>query len=65
MQAALKDAGVPATVQVEPDLNHLFQPAKTGGADEYAVIATTIDPRVLATVADWVNAQPPRGPRAR
>jgi hypothetical protein len=50
---------------VEPDLNHLFQPAKTGGADEYAVIATTIDPRVLATVADWVNAQPPRGPRAR
>ncbi len=65
MQAVLKDAGVPATVVVEPDLNHLFQPAKSGGADEYAVIATTIDPRVLATVADWVNAQPPRGPRAR
>lgn len=65
MQAALKDAGVPATVVVEPELNHLFQPATTGGADEYAVIATTIDPRVLATVADWVNAQPPRGPRAR
>jgi hypothetical protein len=65
VEAALKQAGAPATVVIEPDLNHLFQPARTGGPDEYAVIATTIDPKVLAAIADWVNAQPPRGPRAR
>ena len=65
VEAALKQAGAPATVVIEPELNHLFQPARTGGPDEYAVIATTIDPKVLAAIADWVNAQPPRGPRAR
>lgn len=59
IERALKEAGVPATVKVMPGLNHLFQPAKTGGLDEYAKIDVTMDPAVLATVADWVLAQPP------
>lgn len=60
IEKALGEAKVPVTVRVMPGLNHLFQPAKTGGLDEYATIETTIDPAVLQAVADWVLAQPPR-----
>jgi fermentation-respiration switch protein FrsA (DUF1100 family) len=63
--SALREAGVPATVRVMPGLNHLFQPAKTGGLDEYASIDTTVDPAVLEAVGDWVLAQPPRPPASR
>lgn len=65
IEKALAEARVPATVRVMPGLNHLFQPAKTGGLDEYASIDTTIDPAVLQAVADWVLAQPPRPPASR
>jgi fermentation-respiration switch protein FrsA (DUF1100 family) len=65
IEKALAEAKVPVTVRVMPGLNHLFQPAKTGGLDEYASIDTTIDPAVLQAVADWVLAQPPRPPASR
>ena len=35
-------------------LNHLFQPCKTGLANEYSVIETTISPDVLKDIADWI-----------
>ncbi len=60
IEAALKEAGAPATVKVYPGLNHLFQPAKTGALDEYATIETTIDPQVLADIAAWVGQAPAR-----
>ena len=60
IERALGEARVPVTARVMPGLNHLFQPARTGGLDEYASIETTIDPAVLKAVADWVLAQPPR-----
>ena len=65
IEAALKQAGVPATVKILPGLNHLFQPAKTGAFSEYSQIETTIDPSVPAMVADWILAQPPRPPASR
>jgi fermentation-respiration switch protein FrsA (DUF1100 family) len=58
--AALRDAGVKATVRTMPGLNHLFQPARRGTIDEYATIDVTCDPAVLVLVGDWILAQPPR-----
>lgn len=37
-----------------PNLNHLFQHAKTGGADEYGVIEETIAPEVLEIMNNWI-----------
>lgn len=39
-----------------PDLNHLLQPARDGSPAEYAEIATTIDPKVLRLVSDWIRS---------
>lgn len=47
--------GVPhATVRLFPELNHLFQTAKTGNTNEYAQIEETINPEVLSTIAAWI-----------
>lgn len=62
IEAAVKEAGQPVTAKVLPGLNHLFQPAKTGEPAEYATIDVTMDPAVLALVADWLRAQPRRQP---
>lgn len=37
-----------------PGLNHLLQPAITGGVEEYQKIETTIDPAALKLIVDWV-----------
>ncbi|MFT3701905.1 MAG: alpha/beta hydrolase [Agriterribacter sp.] len=37
-----------------PGLNHLFQKAETGSVAEYATIEQTIQPEVLAIMADWI-----------
>jgi hypothetical protein len=39
-----------------PGLNHMLQPARTGGVDEYGKIETTIDPSALKLIGDWVVA---------
>lgn len=44
-----------ATVTVLDGLNHLFQPAKTGLPQEYAIIETTLDPKLLDTILDWLE----------
>jgi dienelactone hydrolase len=49
-------AGNPdATVRTLPGLNHLMQPAGSGGLEEYASIDTTIDPRALELVRSWLT----------
>ena len=42
-------------VEVLEGLNHLFQPAKTGGGGEYAQIETTMDERVPRIIAAWLR----------
>ena len=42
-------------VEVLEGLNHLFQPATTGAATEYAQIETTMDERVPEIVAGWIK----------
>lgn len=42
------------TIHRIPDLNHLFQHAKTGLVNEYAVIEETISPEVLKLIKDWI-----------
>lgn len=36
-------------------LNHLFQPAETGGMSEYINIETTFDPSALNAISDWLD----------
>jgi hypothetical protein len=38
-----------------PELNHLFQKAKTGAASEYSQISETINPLALKTISTWIN----------
>jgi len=42
------------TVVTLPGLNHMLQPANTGLPAEYGVIETTIDPKALRVLSDWV-----------
>jgi pimeloyl-ACP methyl ester carboxylesterase len=51
IEQALPDA---ATVEL-PDLNHLFQTAKTGSPSEYGDIEETIAPVALSTIAIWIE----------
>ena len=53
IRAALKN-NPDATVEELPGLNHLFQTAGTGQADEYAKIEETISPAALKVIGDWV-----------
>ncbi len=40
-----------------PNLNHLFQTARTGALSEYANIEETISPVVLKLIGDWILEQ--------
>ena len=42
------------TIHRLPELNHLFQHAKTGLIGEYGVIEETISPEVLDLIRDWI-----------
>jgi uncharacterized protein len=44
-----------ATVVTLEGLNHLMQPATTGGLEEYAQIETTVAPEVLELVTSWLT----------
>lgn len=39
-----------------PELNHLFQPSKTGAPSEYASIDITFSEEVLAYMGEWINS---------
>ena len=43
------------SIEEIPDLNHLFQHAKTGNVDEYGKIEETMSPDVLEKIAVWIN----------
>lgn len=45
------------TVKTQPELNHLFQHAKSGLPDEYARITETFDEDTLRLMADWILKQ--------
>ena len=40
-----------------PDLNHLFQPCKTGMPDEYQSIEVTMAPKALKIIGDFVTTR--------
>lgn len=42
------------TTQVMPELNHLFQTAKTGLQSEYETIEETLSPGVFTLVSEWI-----------
>jgi uncharacterized protein len=58
-EAALREGGAAITAHRLPGLNHLLQPAVTGFADEISTIRTTIDPKALALITEWIRAQEP------
>ncbi|MCP4835059.1 MAG: alpha/beta hydrolase [Phycisphaera sp.] len=43
-------------------LNHMLQPATTGGPDEYGAIKTTMDEAAMAIIADFILEAPARRP---
>lgn len=43
-------------VMAIPELNHLFQHAKTGKVNEYAIIEETISPEVLSIMKNWIRS---------
>jgi pimeloyl-ACP methyl ester carboxylesterase len=55
IRVALKDNSR-AVVKELPNLNHLFQTARTGASSEYAEIEETFAPSALDTVSDWIKA---------
>ncbi len=55
LKAALAGDSKAEVVEL-PGLNHMLQPATTGGVDEYGKIETTIDPGALKLMVDWVVA---------
>jgi len=46
-----------ATIVELPNLNHMFQTAKSGTPAEFGEIEETLAPAALKTIADWVAAQ--------
>lgn len=58
MRTALQESPSPdATVRVLDGLNHIFQPAETGLPSQYSQIETTMAPRALETVSEWIRTQ--------
>jgi uncharacterized protein len=57
MSDALRGKNPQSKVVVLTGLNHLMQPAKTGMPDEYGDIETTLDPKALSLITDWITAQ--------
>jgi hypothetical protein len=43
-----------AEVEEQPNLNHLFQTAKTGSPGEYVEIEETLAPIALETITGWI-----------
>ncbi len=55
IEKALREAGnKDVTIKELPDLNHLFQPAKSGLPTEYGAIEVSFDPATLRLIEDWI-----------
>jgi hypothetical protein len=48
------------TVKIMPDLNHMFQTARTGLMEEAKDIEETVAPEVLQLIGDWLTARVPK-----
>lgn len=56
IEKALKEAGNPdVTLRRVAGMNHIFQPAKTGGLSEYAAGEVTVMPELLDLVTGWIT----------
>lgn len=55
--ALVRGGNLDVTTELLPGLNHLFQPAKRGLVEEYALIETTFDPGALGRISDWLRAR--------
>ena len=53
--AAIEEGGGQVEVARLEGLNHMLQPAKTGGIDEYASIDVTMDEHALARITAWIR----------
>ena len=49
------------TIVELPNLNHLFQTARTGAVGEYADIEETVAPIALDTMSDWIRKHVTKG----
>jgi pimeloyl-ACP methyl ester carboxylesterase len=57
MQSALNKAGNDhVTINIFPNVNHLFQTCETGEIEEYNQIGETIALIVLDTISDWIGS---------
>lgn len=57
IEASLKEGGNPDyRVMRLPNLNHLFQTAKTGAPAEYGQIEETMAPAALDVISNWIRA---------
>jgi len=45
------------TLKILPDLNHLFQQAKSGLPDEYGRINQTFAPQALLMISNWISSR--------
>lgn len=56
IEKALKEGGNKDVTAVSlPDLNHLFQHAKTGGVEEYSQLEESFSPSVLNLIGRWIT----------
>jgi pimeloyl-ACP methyl ester carboxylesterase len=66
IEQALKDGGNrDYKIVLLPNLNHLFQTARSGSLSEYAEIEETFAPIALQTIGDWIIAHTTRTSRWR
>jgi pimeloyl-ACP methyl ester carboxylesterase len=58
LRGSLEQGGNPdATVRILPDLNHMFQTARSGTMEEVADIPETFAPSALQLIGDWITAR--------
>ena len=57
IEAAVRGGGGSVEIVRFENLNHMLQPAKTGGIDEYGVIDITMAEDAMKTIADWIGAR--------
>jgi pimeloyl-ACP methyl ester carboxylesterase len=55
IEKALSGAGADFTIKRYENLNHLFQPARTGGMSEYAASEITFDDAVIHDMIAWIK----------
>jgi hypothetical protein len=62
IEEAVRNGGGSIEVVRLEGLNHMLQPAITGGPDEYGAIKTTMDEAAMAIIANFILEAPARRP---